>query len=140
MFCKILKLSNGETIISDISEETKTYVDVFRPIRLMHLNSGNKTVQVFFARWDPSVDLTKPIRIFKSAIVSVAEPEKDFLESYEDIYKDYENDEVEIESKKSSDIDKSEKELETVEGINDSLDELMKLMLEASNKSKQTLH
>jgi hypothetical protein len=136
MFCKILKLSSGETIISDISEETKTYVDVFRPIRLMHMNRGEKTVQVYFAKWDPSVDLTKPIRIFKSAIVSVAEPDEDFLESYTEIYNNYDDDEnVKVKSEDSSD-----KELETVEDINGSLDELMRLMLEASSKSKQTLH
>lgn len=138
MFCKILKLSNGETIISDIYEESKTYIDVFRPIRLMHLNQSGKTVQVFFARWDPSVDLKKPIRIFKSAIVSVADPEQDFLESYEEIYKNYDEDDS-VEKDEENDLDKDQ-ELESVEDINESLDELMKLMLEASNKSKQTVH
>lgn len=135
MYYKVLKLTNGDTVMADISEETKTYIDVMRPIQIMSMQKNNGTMQVVFMKWDHSFDFKLPVRVFKSAIVSVGEPDEECIKSYKEIYEKY------------ASIDKISEETETLSfeddehaELNESLDELMKLMLEASNKSKQTLH
>ena len=42
MYCKVLKLSTGETIIGSIIEETKVYVDVEKPIKIVVAGGTSK--------------------------------------------------------------------------------------------------
>lgn len=136
MFNKILKLSNGDTVIADISEETKTYIDLMRPIKILSVQKQDGNLQVLFMRWDHAMDFEKPVRVFKSAIVSVGEPTNEYIKSYKDIYEDYENkDDVSEETEMISFEDtKKDKDL------NENLDDIMRLMMEMSSKSKDTLH
>ena len=126
MFCKVLKLINGETILGSIVEETKTYVDVFRPVKVAISARDSKSYNVLLLKWDPTIDYSTPTRLFKSAIVSVSEPTEDFLNSYKEVYEEYDND-----SKEES------KEIETVDDLAEELEKLVEMM---SSSNTHTFH
>jgi trans-aconitate methyltransferase len=130
MQCKVLKLVNGETIMGSILDEGKTYVDVFRPVKIMINIRGETTYNVVLMKWDPIMNYNTPSRIFKTGILSVNEPTKEFLDSYIDVYNEY-------------DMIKENKEpqsnIETVDDLSEELDKLMSLMT-PKNTSNTTFH
>lgn len=84
--CKVLKLSNGETIIGNISKETVSYIDVHLPLRIlfmMHPQTGKMNVSIL--KWDPTVNDEYPVRVYKNSIVACAEPTDIMLKSYSEI-------------------------------------------------------
>ena len=110
MYCKVLKLLTGETIICSIAQETKTYIDVEKPIKILVAPVGKDSFNVMLVKWDPTVDFSLPVRVFKQSIVSVAEPNNDFRESYMEVYNKY--DVKEFDSKERDEIDDLSDELE----------------------------
>ena len=112
MYCKVLKLLTGETIIGSISEETKTYVDIEKPIKILVAPVGKDSFNVMLVKWDPTVDFSLPVRVFKQSIVSVAEPNNDFRESYMEVYNKY--DVKEFDSDGRDEIDDLSDELEAL--------------------------
>lgn len=126
MHCKVLKLATGETIIGSVETESATYVDVHRPIKILIAPRGEETFNVVMIKWDPTVDFNLPVRVFKSSIVSVAEPANEFRKSYLEIYEDYEQ--------KNSSKDKEEDlELNTVDDLSAELEKLVSMMKNSSN-------
>ena len=117
MYCKVLKLSTGETIIGSIIEETKVYVDVEKPIKIVVAPRGKDSFNVMLVKWDPMTDFSFPSRIFKTSIVSVGEPTHDFRESYMEIYNKYESKEDDVVS------DRDE-----VDDLSDELEALVEMM------------
>jgi hypothetical protein len=116
MYCKVLKLSTGETIIGSIVEETKIYVDVEKPIKVVVAPIGKDSFNVMLIKWDPMTDFNLPSRIFKTSIVSVGEPTHDFRESYMEIYNKYDSKEDEIVSERDE-VDDLSDELETLVNV-----------------------
>jgi hypothetical protein len=131
MFCKVLKLINGETILGGITEETKTYVDIFRPVKVAISSRDTKSYNVILLKWDPTIDYETPTRIFKTAIVSVSEPTEDFLNSYKEIYEEFDNKQI------TEDVEE-ESSINTVDDLSEELEKLMHLM--SKNSSNTTFH
>lgn len=126
MHCKVLKLATGETIIGSVETEGATYVDVHRPIKILIAPRGEETFNVVMIKWDPTVDFNLPVRLFKSAIVSVAEPANEFRKSYLEIYEDYDQ-------KTSSKNKEEDLELNTVDDLSAELEKLVSMMKNTSN-------
>ena len=126
MHCKVLKLATGETIIGSVETEGATYVDVHRPIKILIAPRGEETFNVVMIKWDPTVDFNLPVRLFKSAIVSVAEPANEFRKSYLEIYEDYDQ-------KTSSKNKEEDLELNTVDDLSAELEKLVSMMKNSSN-------
>jgi len=89
MYCKILKLSTGETIAGNVVEETSLYIDVMRPVRLIIAPKETSSMTVLFTKWDYTVDYELPMRIFKTSIVFVGEPDQQFKDSYKEMYLEF---------------------------------------------------
>jgi len=130
MLCKVLKLNNGETIIGNIIEESRGYVEIHRPLRIIIHPTQTGDMSVALIKWDPIADFESPSRIFKHSIVSVSEPSEEFKENYIEIYDKY--------SKKDFEVEVPEKEDDTSENLS-KIEEMLKEMIQSSN-TKHTLH
>ena len=130
MYCKVLKLSTGETIIGSVVEETKGYVDVEKPIKVLVIPRGTDSFQVMLIKWDPTTNFDLPARIFKSSIVSVAEPNDEFRTSYMEIYNKYEE--------KQEVVSAIEEEPSSVDDLSEELETLVEMLSQSSNNV--TLH
>jgi len=90
MICKIVKLSNGDTVIGSITEETKVYIEIHRPMRVVvtpkTMNGVANVFQLSMMKWDPLMNYNIPARVFKHSIVSVSEPTLDVGDSYVELY------------------------------------------------------
>jgi hypothetical protein len=88
MFCKILKLTNGDTVIGNIVEETKGYVEVHRPMRIIvapaKLQPNSYSLSMM--KWDPLLDYISPVRIFKQTIIAVADASTEVSRVYIELY------------------------------------------------------
>ena len=128
MYCKVLKLLTGETIICSIAQETKTYIDVEKPIKILVAPVGKDSFNVMLVKWDPTVDFSLPVRVFKQSIVSVAEPNNDFRESYMEVYNKY-------------DIKDSEsEERDEIDDLSDELEALVDMLAKHSSNNNATYH
>jgi len=93
MFCKILKLSSGDTIIGNIIEETQTYVEMHRPMRVVIVPKPGAEEYAFhlsMTKLDVIHNYELPIRIFKQNIVTVGEASKDVSTVYQNLYEQFE--------------------------------------------------
>ena len=84
--CKVIKLSNGETIIGNITKETVSYIDVNMPLKILimvrpDLSQMNMSVM----KWDPTFDYALPIRVYKNSIVACAEPNEMMVKNYNEV-------------------------------------------------------
>lgn len=119
--CKILKLTNGETIIGNITKETVSYIDVVTPLKVMlYLRPDDETMSLSVIKWDPTFNYTMPIRIYKNSIVACAEPTDVMLKNYDEI--------LEHSTKKILKQDKplSEDGGDEITELNDAMTELLK--------------
>ena len=80
--CKVLKLTNGETIIGVVSKETPSYVEVTMPYKLATVSLGSGRSHLVAQEWDTSMNFDIPVRVFKTAIVAVAEPNEIIMKSF----------------------------------------------------------
>jgi hypothetical protein len=96
MICKILKLSNGDTLVGNVVEETKGFIEVHRPMRVVILSKGEHMYSLSLTKWDPLMNFSIPARIFKQTIVSVSEATTDVIRIYGQAYTEF-DDEAEIE-------------------------------------------
>ena len=84
--CKILKLTNGETIIGNIVKETPSYIDINLPLKiLIILHPDMVAMNLSIIKWDPTFDYMQSIRIYKNSIVACAEPNEIMKKNYADI-------------------------------------------------------
>jgi len=84
--CKVLKLSNGETIIGNITKETNSYIDVNRPLKiLIMVRPDFSTINMSVMKWDPTFDYATPIRVYKNSIVACAEPNEMMMKNYNEV-------------------------------------------------------
>jgi len=101
MLCKILKLANGDTLIGNVVEECRGYIEVHRPMRVVLVPriSDDHTFSLSMMKWDPLTNFNLPSRIFKQSIVSVSEATSEIIRVYGEAYKEFESsgeDEIEI--------------------------------------------
>lgn len=136
MICKILKLVNGDTIIGNITEETRLYIDIHRPIQVALIQKTPGVYGIGLHKWDSISRDDLPSRIFKQSIISVSDPAEDFLKSYTDIYRSYDKQDEES----SLDWEDDDKK-EVIADIEESLEEILKAFerVGASN-TNHTLH
>ena len=100
MLCKVLKLTNGDTLIGNVVEESRGYIEVHRPMRVVLVPriSDEHTFSLSMMKWDPLTNFDLPSRIFKQSIVSVSEATSEIIRVYGEAYKEFEsNEEDEIE-------------------------------------------
>jgi hypothetical protein len=120
--CKVLKLSNGETIIGNISKETPSYIDVETPLKiLIMVHPQESRMNMSVLKWDPSFDYKFPIRVYKTSIVCCAEPTELMLKNYGEL--------VTEPSVKEEEIEEDE-----ITELNDIMSELLK------NINPKTMH
>ena len=101
MLCKVLKLTNGDTLIGNVVEESRGYIEVHRPMRVVLVPriADDHTFSLTMMRWDPLTNFDLPSRIFKQSIVSVSEATSEIIRVYGEAYKRFESgeeDEIEI--------------------------------------------
>ena len=101
MLCKILKLSNGDTLIGNVVQESRGYIEVHRPMRVVLVPriADDHTFSLSMMKWDPLTNFDLPSRIFKQSIVSVSEATLEIIRIYGQAYKEFESreeDEIEI--------------------------------------------
>ena len=132
MYCKILKLSTGETIAGNIIEETSLYVDIMRPVKLIIIPKEKNSMSVMFTKWDHTVEYSLPMRVYKTAIVSVGEPPQDFKNSYIDIYNEFDDKKVDTLSFDDED--------DIADDLSDELEEIVKKLSAVSNTENKTYH
>ena len=101
MLCKVLKLTNGDTLIGNVVEESRSYIEVHRPMRVVLVPriSDDHTFSLSMMKWDPLTNFDLPSRIFKQSIVSVSEATSEIIRVYGEAYKEFESseeDEIEI--------------------------------------------
>lgn len=130
MICKVLKLSTGETIIASVEVEATFFIDIRRPVKIMLVPRDENTFSAMMVKWDSSMNFNLPVRIFKAAIVSVAEPTESFRESYIEIYSEFE---TYLNETEESDKQENEKE----DDISSDLEKIMKMIKSSANT---TLH
>jgi hypothetical protein len=102
MLCKVLKLTNGDTLIGNVVEESRGYIEVHRPMRVVLVPrvSDSHSYSLSMMKWDPLTNFDLPSRIFKQSIVSVSEATSEIIRVYGEAYKEFESseeDEIEIE-------------------------------------------
>jgi MinD-like ATPase involved in chromosome partitioning or flagellar assembly len=131
MLCKVLKLNSGETVIGNITEESRGYVEVHRPLKVVIHATPSGSMAVALMKWDPIADFNLPSRIFKQSIVSVSEPSEEFRDNYLEVYNKYDSKDFEEEEDHKEEDDTSEN-LSKIE-------EMLKDMMQSSN-TKHTLH
>ena len=103
MLCKVLKLTNGDTLIGNVVEESRGYIEVHRPMRVVLVPrvSDEHSFSLSMMKWDPLTNFDLPSRIFKQSIVSVSEATSEIIRIYGEAYKEFdssEEDEIEIQA------------------------------------------
>ena len=101
MLCKVLKLTNGDTLIGNVVEESRGYIEVHRPMRVVLVPrvSDIHSYSLSMMKWDPLTNFDLPSRILKQSIVSVSEATSEIIRVYGEAYKEFESgeeDEIEI--------------------------------------------
>lgn len=119
----ILKLSNGETVIGNVTKETQGYVELTNPFRIMMIPNGMH-MSLTILRWDMTIDFDYPVRVFKSTIVACGKPNETMMTNYNEVV--------------SNGFDSNEPEEE--ESTESSLEEIENKLKEIINGSKGTLH
>ena len=115
MLCKVLKLTNGDTLIGNVVEESRSYIEVHRPMRviLSPRVTDNNMFSLSMMKWDPLMNFSIPARIFKQSIVSVSEATIEIVRVYGEAYNEFDSDnepehEIEIDDESQSEDRMSE--------------------------------
>lgn len=128
MSCKLLKLTTGETIIAVVVSETSSYVEIHRAIKILMTPKGTDSYAILMVKWDAAMDFEEPVKVFKTSIVSVAEPEAQFKKSYMEVFEEYEN---------KNEFLEDNVEIKTVDDLANEIDQLMSMFKASANN---TLH
>jgi hypothetical protein len=113
MICKLIKMSNGDTIIGNVAQESRGYVEVDFPMKVIitfrSADNDDTSYRLTLTKWDPMMNYSLPLRIFKHGISAVAEPTPVVVSSYQELYQEHlaslsneEEDEDEYETSRES--------------------------------------
>ena len=130
MLCKILKLTNGDTIIGNVVEESRTFIEVHRPMKVILVPkiSESHMFSLSMMKWDPLSDFDLPARIFKQSIVSVSEATSEIVRVYGETYKEFES------------IDNSEIEIQSDSRVSEIKEEIDRLRSTKTSSNNHILH
>lgn len=130
MLCKILKLTNGDTIIGNVVEECRNFIEVHRPMKVILVPkiSDNHTFSLSMMKWDPLTDFNLPSRIFKQSIVSVSEATSEIVRVYGEAYNEFES------------IDNSEIEIQSDDRMSEIKEEIDRLRSATTSSNNHILH
>jgi hypothetical protein len=139
MLCKILKLTSGDTVIGNIVEESKGFIEIHRPMRVVIVPKvlEENTFHMSMMKWDPLINFTIPSRIFKQSIVSVSEATDDVLEVYTELYNQFEAGEHE-ENIVVQNRNEDSEEFDTEEKVKKEIERMRALAIVSANT--QTIH
>ena len=143
MLCKILKLTSGDTVIGNIVEESKGFIEIHRPMRVIIVPKvlEENTYHLSMMKWDPLINFTLPSRIFKQSIVSVSEATDDVLEVYTELYNQFEAGEREeniVLQNKNTQFDTLKEEFDSEEKVREEIERMRSLAIVSANT--QTIH
>jgi hypothetical protein len=136
MLCKIIKLTSGDTVIGNIVEESKGFIEIHRPMRVIIVPKvlEENTYHLSMMKWDPLINFTLPSRIFKQSIVSVSEATDDVLEVYTELYNQFEAGERE----ENIVLQNKNEEFDTEEKVREEIERMRSLAIVSANT--QTIH
>ena len=93
MICKLIKMSNGETILGNVAQESGGYVEVDFPMKVIitqrSADANDTSFRMTLTKWDPIMNYSLPLRLFKHGIVAVAEPTAAIVSSYQELYEEH---------------------------------------------------
>lgn len=143
MLCKIIKLTSGDTVIGNIVEESKGFIEIHRPMRVVIVPKvlEENTYHLSMMKWDPLINFTLPSRIFKQSIVSVSEATDDVLEVYTELYNQFEAGDREeniVLQNKNTQLNSIEEEFDSEEKIREEIERMRSLAIVSANT--QTIH
>jgi|Laugresbdmm110sn_1035088.scaffolds.fasta_scaffold01152_2 hypothetical protein len=143
MLCKILKLTSGDTVIGNVVEESRGYIEVHRPMRVVIVPKvlEENTFHMSMMKWDPLINFTLNSRIFKQSIVSVSEATDDVLEVYTELYNQFEAGEHEeniVVQNRNEKFDTLKEEFESEEKVEKEIERMKGLAIVSANT--QTIH
>jgi RNase P/RNase MRP subunit p29 len=92
MLCKVLKLTNGDTLIGNVVEESRGFIEVHRPMRVVVVPKDEYMYSLSLTKWDPLMNFSIPARIFKQSIVSVSEATTEIIRVYGEAYNEFDSD------------------------------------------------
>jgi len=92
MLCKVLKLTNGDTLIGNVVEESRGFIEVHRPMRVVVVPKDDYMYSLSLTKWDPLMNFSIPARIFKQSIVSVSEATTEIVRVYGEAYNEFDSD------------------------------------------------
>ena len=88
MTVKLIKLSNGDTVISSVkANENDNYITLNEPIKMIRISqqnplSGKMYENVSFGPWEPMAK-TQLFNIRKKDVLTISEPRPDMIRYYE---------------------------------------------------------
>jgi len=143
MLCKIIKLTSGDTVIGNIVEESKGFIEIHRPMRVVIVPKvlEENTFHMSMMKWDPLINFTIPSRIFKQSIVSVSEATDDVLEVYTELYNQFEDGEQEeniVLQNRNKAFDTLNEEFDSEEKVREEIERMRSLAIVCANT--QTIH
>ena len=125
--CKVLKLSNMDTIIGDVIKETQSYIDVMLPLKLLMVYHADGKITLSVVKWDLTMDYKHPIRVYKTSLVACGEPTEEMVSNYRESLNSM--------MSKEEDVLEENYEDEITE-----LDEMMKKILKSTGNSGGNFH
>ena len=134
MLCKVLKLTNGDTLIGNVVEESRSYIEVHRPMRvvLSPRVTDNNMFSLSMMKWDPLMNFSIPARIFKQSIVSVSEATIEIVRVYGEAYNEFDSDN-EHEPEHDIEIDDESQSEDRMSEIKEEIDRMRMAMTSSNN-------
>ena len=132
MLCKVLKLTNGDTLIGNVVEESRSYIEVHRPMRvvLSPRVTDNNMFSLSMMKWDPLMNFSIPARIFKQSIVSVSEATIEIVRVYGEAYNEFDSDN---EPEHDIEIDDESQSEDRMSEIKEEIDRMRMAMTSSNN-------
>ena len=137
MLCKVLKLTNGDTLIGNVVEESRSYIEVHRPMRVVLVPrvSDEHSFSLSMMKWDPLMNFSIPARIFKQSIVSVSEATTEIVRVYGEAYNEFDSD-----NEPEHDIEIDDDESQSEDRMSEIKEEIDKMRMAMTSSNNHILH
>ena len=133
MLCKVLKLTNGDTLIGNIVEESRGFIEVHRPMKVVVVPRDHYMYSLSLTKWDPLMNFSIPARIFKQSIVSVSEATTEIVRVYGEAYNEFDSD-----NEPDDEIDDEESQSE--DRMSEIKEEIDKMRVAMTSSNNHILH
>jgi len=137
MLCKVLKLTNGDTLIGNVVEESRSYIEVHRPMKVVLAPriSDNHMFSLSMMKWDPLMNFSIPARIFKQSIVSVSEATIEIVRVYGEAYNEFDSD-----NEPEHDIEIDDDESQSEDRMSEIKEEIDRMRVAMTSSNNHILH